>query len=269
MEEYACVHVEHVLTDIGPACKSIREGRKSAYKYLGSPIPYYGNSSACFQVSLVLCGDISPNPGPLPPACDTHDEVTVHRYDSTDLHRYGNMVSGQNKRYGMRLHHDVWNHIHHLGIARRRKTHRGSKGRGRAKSARDHFEGSQAIEVRITCQQSSNCALLSKLLKQYHVQPVPEAGHIRPNHAVKFVLWNARSLKARGKATAFCDFVISEKISIGAVTETWLTDSLAKMTIRSQASGLLFLTSPFITCLELGQLEEVWACLHIKASVSP
>ena len=173
----------------------------------------------------MICGDISPNPGPLLPACDTHDDVTVHRYESTALHRYRNMVSGQNKRYGMRLHHDVWNHIHHLGIARRRKTHRGSKGRGRARSARDHFEGSQAIEVRITCQQSSNCALLSKLSKQYHVQPVPEAAHIRPNHAVKFVLWNSRSLKARGKATAFCDFVISEKISIAAVTETWLTDS--------------------------------------------
>ena len=165
-ESNACIHVEHALAHIGPASRSLQEGRRFAYKYLGSRVPYYDNSYACFQPSLVICGDISSNPGPLPPASSTHDEETFYHYDSSDLHRYrGHIVSGQNKHY-MRLHYDVWDRIHHLGIARKRKTHRGSKGHGRkARSVHDHLGVPHHVfEVRIAGRQPSSCTNVFKAI---------------------------------------------------------------------------------------------------------
>ena len=42
---------------------------------------------------------------------------------------------------------------------------------------------------------------------------------------MNLAVWNARSIKARGKAIALCDFVKEDKINLFAITETWLTNS--------------------------------------------
>ena len=34
-------------------------------RYLGMPIPYCSNSIACFQLAIVLSGDVELNPGPI------------------------------------------------------------------------------------------------------------------------------------------------------------------------------------------------------------
>ncbi len=40
---------------------------------------------------------------------------------------------------------------------------------------------------------------------------------------VRFATWNVRSLKAKAKSAALCDFIIDNKIDIVAITETWLS----------------------------------------------
>ncbi len=39
---------------------------------------------------------------------------------------------------------------------------------------------------------------------------------------IRFALWNARSMRKKNKSTAFCDFVITERLDCLAFTETWL-----------------------------------------------
>nr|XP_054757867.1 uncharacterized protein LOC129263982 [Lytechinus pictus] len=107
-----------------------------------------------------------------------------------------------------------------------RKTHRGTKGASKHRlSAWDHSNRPQAIEVRITNRQTSNKSQMSMVSQKRHVKPIQRSLQMTRNQTVKFALWNARSLKAKGKSTALCDFLVSEHIAIAAVTETWLTNS--------------------------------------------
>ena len=64
------------------------------------------------------------------------------------------------------------NRIHELGIARKRKTHRGSKGHGRRSCLASN--SSRRIEVRITCRVSPTGARrqLPVSQRQHHVLPV-------------------------------------------------------------------------------------------------
>ena len=61
--------------------------------------------------------------------------------------------------------------------------------------------------------------------KKRNVVTLPQTSSRNGELTVNFAVWNARSIKARGKAIALCDFVKEEKINMFAITETWLTNS--------------------------------------------
>ena len=63
------------------------------------------------------------------------------------------------------------------------------------------------------------------LTKKRNVINLPQTSSKNEELTVNFAVWNARSIKARGKAIALCDFVKEEKINLFAITETWLTIS--------------------------------------------
>ena len=51
--------------------------------------------------------------------------------------------------------------------------------------------------------------------------PLVKSSHNAPG--IRFATWNARSIKAKHKSTALCDFVINNQLDLLTVTETWLT----------------------------------------------
>ena len=98
-------------------------------RYLGMPIPYCSNSIACFQLAIVLSGDVELNPGPPLVENPLHglqtekDSTTgpqrIH-YDVSTLHRL-------NRPPYQMLPRDTWNTICELGVGRHRRTHRGRR----------------------------------------------------------------------------------------------------------------------------------------------
>ena len=107
-------------------------------RYHGMPIPYYSNSSACFQLTITLSGDVQLNPGPLQMDKQLHLQIdgdhahsTHHQiqYDVSTLHRL-------NRPHQM-LPRVTWNAICDLGIGRQKRTHRGR----RAPKFRQHEVG--------------------------------------------------------------------------------------------------------------------------------
>ncbi len=93
-------------------------------KCYGNRIGYYANSDATFQLLLLKSGDVSPNPGPSEPCADLNQRIT---YDVATLHNL-KLVTKSNCN---KLANKVFNRIKALGILRKRKTHRGSRGAGR------------------------------------------------------------------------------------------------------------------------------------------
>ena len=55
--------------------------------------------------------------------------------------------------------------------------------------------------------------------------PLIASGTGKSNNAPKtrFAVWNARSMKRRGKSVSICDLIIVHKLDILAITESWLT----------------------------------------------
>ncbi|XP_030839545.1 uncharacterized protein LOC115923269 [Strongylocentrotus purpuratus] len=88
------------------------------------------------------------------------------------------------------------------------------------------------------------------------------------NSFTNFAIWNARSVKARGKSTAICDFVISKQLHFFAVTETWLTnsdrDNRALADIRTTLPNFEFHHSPRLS----GKGGGVGVLLHKGFKVS-
>lgn len=69
---------------------------------------------------------------------------------------------------------------------------------------------------------------------------------------VRFAQWNARSIKAKNKSTALCDFVINQHIDLLVITETWLTgterDNRAIADIRNTLPNFVFHHIPRLHC---------------------
>ena len=87
---------------------------------------YYSNTTATNRCLLFRSGDINPNPGPTP--CEPHSTSPHHSsgrqlcYDVSTLHK---LQPSSKCHYG--LCKETWSTIDSLGIARKRKTHRGRR----------------------------------------------------------------------------------------------------------------------------------------------
>lgn len=146
--------------------------RTKTLKFLGNRVLYYSNSTSTFQISLTICEDVSPNPGP-----HSECEKQYHniKYDPqirlTDNFTRTIGAAKLNKLNNLglntpRLNNDVWNKIHQLGISRKRKTHRGTKGCGRLR--RDK----QALPIPVIIKQRKKTTEQTRTLCRQNLLPV-------------------------------------------------------------------------------------------------
>ena len=115
-------------------CGRLQERCKISTKYSGSHVAYYANSEATYQISLLSSGDVDPNPGPIELRTASNNtnrdtDGSPQRHDRTtytvaDLHRFDPQL---HRHHHQQLNNEVWQRISSLGIARRKKTHRGKR----------------------------------------------------------------------------------------------------------------------------------------------
>ena len=100
-------------------------------KFLGKRITYYGNSSATFQLDILVSGDVSSNPGP----DSTANKKLVDFNNSPKKTYQREQLMTLNRPYP--ISDLLKDHIKLLGINPPRRTHRGTKGgtrKGRCKT---------------------------------------------------------------------------------------------------------------------------------------
>ena len=165
--------------------------------FLKARISYSRNCSATFQIEILQDGDIHPNPGP--DQCMSPSSPTLRlssseqgiKYTPTELRHFKDCKSSLPRHV-----HEIINALHinrheipdtvgSLGIKRKKKTRRGTRGGKRDKS-------DSAI--------SSVCTSYLKLCTV-----------------------NIRSM--RSKSASVFDFISENKADLYAFTETWLTDN--------------------------------------------
>ena len=209
------IELSSTNTYVPGICKS--QCKKYLYhsKYLGSHISYYPNSSATFQLRLLLAGDINPNPGP---SVDTPglSASSQHRkrYSISDL------LDVRISCSKLPIPLNAWKTIKNLRINSKHPTHRGRTKR------------------QFATQYSARCRVLASTettdvapLICHHPTPITkpsktslEVEHTKSNkrsiEKCRFALWNARSL--RNKTTSIIDLIIGNDLDILAICESWL-----------------------------------------------
>ena len=173
--------------------------------YIGRRVLYYTNGTSSFRIELVQHGDIHPNPGPVQKSSSTDNlenkdppaVLTLHSSSKVKL-RY-NRTELLNLRPSSATFVDVrlWKTLKSLGISSKRPTHRGVKG-----------------GCRVLKRSGINQAPLFQSVRNVEDQ-------LGVSHLSDFALWNARSIK--NKSHMISDLVVSHRIDILALTETWLT----------------------------------------------
>ena len=182
---------------------------------------YYNNSTSTFQISLTTCGDVSPNPGP-----HTECKKQYHpEHDSQNMTDNGTRIIGTAKLHDLdlnttMLNNDVWNRIHQLGIFRKRKIHRGTKGRGRLRQDR------QALPIPIIIKQRKKATEQTRTvcrqnLKRVKLVPTPVAKVTQLLPSVYVV--NPQSLN--NKLDEFYAVTHELQADIISVSETWFQGS--------------------------------------------
>ena len=113
----------HVLQNgsTGPNAQYIRPLCRT--RYLKSPVMYYPNTCATFNISLVSCGDIQPNPGPREtsqnPKCKYSSSNHRMQYERSKL------LEIAASTHKCTLPADTWNLLKDLHLLRRPPTHLG------------------------------------------------------------------------------------------------------------------------------------------------
>ena len=205
------IHVLIALTSIsfvlGDACSNgciwescqpfVRSWAPHRAGFLGRRFAYYSNSPCTFQLELLKCGDIHSNPGP--GSTDNEHAVAYCKaskpVSSLTVPSHHEHTTYYSRKDLLELYQvnfpvmpSVWNTIRSLGINTKARTRRGHKG---GRNAR----------------RKQNLTLCDDTLLH--------------GAFCKFALWNARSMKS--KTTIICEFIISMKLDVLALTETWLT----------------------------------------------
>ena len=176
-------------------------------KFLQTRICYYANSCSCFQIELLKCGDVNPNPGP-------DIEKRVYKYSVSELYNLRSECSDQ------KVPQSAWKTIKNLHISSCAVSHRARRG-GRRK----HHDELKIKTIITTRHERRLPCPPGRGNRNRHLIDIPRVDNILSRMSTNFVLWNARSVKTRGKSTVISDFIISQKVHIFALTETWLTNS--------------------------------------------
>ena len=180
----------------------------------------------------------------------------------------------------------LWNILTELKISRNKKTERGRRGRKMRKRKQESYAASMPIPVLITSRlKKTNCKRAVNTKTDFSIlHKKLQKPEIVNNSAIKFCCFNARSIS--NKSLAISQFVLSNKIDICAITETWLTQSspaslLNELTPRgyefihhprakrrSGGLGIIFKDCINIKKITIGKSATVnFECLNCIASV--
>ena len=196
--------------------------RASTHHTYSQPIAYYSNSTACFQLAILLSGDVQLNPGPSsssnhPVDGDYPNQLHVN-FSSTANHAhmiYGASTLHHINDHGQRLlHQDVWSRISELGIGRRQRTHRGR----RAPSYFPHQPTKTIRDIPVIIQPRQTKPVSGGNAHQ-NLRDIPRHDPSKPTN-IKVGLWNAHSV--RNKSFLLSDYICEQKLDIIFLTETWL-----------------------------------------------
>lgn len=210
--------------------------------YLGSRISYYSNAVSCFQLELLVSGDINPNPGPevTHPICNWHQLPDRIIYSRDELLQLNDVSYSMNVKCV--LNPSILERINDIGVLNKPynsyKTHRGKKaGRRRVKQIPVHLttrppQHITDMHLRITNNintiasytrsiensrsTDNNCSAGVNLNNLINVK----LSVINNNDLLRFALINVRSIK--NKTESIVDLVLDKKIDVLALTETWL-----------------------------------------------
>ena len=119
----------------------------------------------------------------------------------------------------------LWKILTELKINRNKKTKRGRRGGKTRKRKQESYAASMPIPVLITSRfKKTNCNRAVNIKTDFSIlHKNLQKPEIVNNSAIKFCCFNARSIS--NKSLAISQFVLSNKIDICAITETWLTQS--------------------------------------------
>ena len=207
-------------------------------KYLGTHIWYYSNSTATFQIPLTVYGDKEPNPGPHPKIsnCDRQRRPRFHLWKTSDdneeptacrlgLNVYyshfndhpSSCPSFYHASQSFRLDYDVWKRIHELGISRKRKTHRGTKGRRRSKNTDTNLQTLPPLirERKVTYRR----------IQQINHNNLKPVNLLKPNDydLPRLFFSNVRSIS--NKIDEIEVVANDKKVDLIALTETWADEN--------------------------------------------
>ena len=207
-----CCQLYHLPQQVCNVQSATKWNSNFAYKYghfLKSTSAYYSNCSSTFNYRLLLSGDIQTNPGPDPTVTvqnsniltDEHVENFNSTNHSTNLSYSRNQLLQFNKNY--KLSPPVWATIKILGL---RKRARGSKAGNKNDPNNNAYNNPRVNPLPHPLELSDT----SSTIDQSYSAP-----------KVNFAVWNARSMRA--KTSSVCELIISEKLDILGITESWLT----------------------------------------------
>ncbi|XP_071959538.1 uncharacterized protein [Antedon mediterranea] len=103
----------------------------------------------------------------------------------------------------------LFHHVCSLGLYRGKRTRRGIRAQRRLVN--------KSLQVSIPVVDNKHCD--NSNLVKIQLQP---RNNSRIQQPVNFAAWNARSIKP--KTASVCDFIITKKLDIFAITESWLTN---------------------------------------------
>ncbi|XP_072043250.1 uncharacterized protein [Amphiura filiformis] len=219
-------------------------------KYLGARIPYSSNTSASFQLDILIFGDINPNPGPNQTDHDQYEQLIKPKlvYSPGQLIAL-NTYNNSTKQSLPRLPTEVWRTITSLGI--NNSFH--SKPRGKRGGRRKPWLISNNPTHHSLTDDSVHSIpvhISSERKNELHIKPVhtdrPNRTLITPyinrEPLMNMRLWNPRSI--RNKTTTCNDYICEHDVDAIFLVETWLATNDPVVIGELKLNGYTFLNIP-------------------------
>ena len=141
MELVKCVTFVIIVTLSGCTCNNVHSALISlkchapsfhtlpwnSKGYLLARVAFYANSTATFQLELLVAGDINPNPGPLVHGDSEANLASKPDFKINRTHYDRNHLVQLRASGYCRLPINVWNKILALGISKSHRSHRGKR----------------------------------------------------------------------------------------------------------------------------------------------